>query len=92
MELKRHTKEELSVIAQRAHALYEERIRDQVEPDHVGKFLVLDIKSGDYELDRDPVMARKRLHARRPDPETFLMRVGYSAAYSFAGYGLPRTK
>ena len=43
----RYTKEE---IAARGQAIYEQRIRAKVEPEHIGKFLIIDIETGDYEL------------------------------------------
>lgn len=47
----------------------------------IGRFVVIDVKSGDYEVaDRD-ADATFRLMARRPDAETWAERVGYAAAY-----------
>jgi len=46
----RYTSEE---IARRGQALYEERLRAKVDPRDRGKFLVLDIETGEHELDVD---------------------------------------
>jgi hypothetical protein len=67
-------------IAHRGQAIYAEKIRDKVEPAHKGKALVLDIKSGDYEIDADEDAACDRIEARRPDGVFYLMRVGYPAS------------
>jgi len=40
-------------IVQRGQVLYDQQIRAQVETRHKGKFLVLDIETGNYEIDVD---------------------------------------
>ena len=52
----------------------------------IGKFVIIDINSGEYEIDEDDITASIRLQARRPDAFGYIMRVGYSAAYFFGGY------
>ncbi len=68
-------------IGQRGQALYDQTIRAQVEPDHRGKFLILDVNTGDYEIDAEDLTAPKRLLARRPDAVLFGVRIGHRAAY-----------
>ena len=72
-------------IGQRGHALYDQQIRAQVEQDHRGKFLILDVNTGDYEIDAEDLTASKRLLARRPDAVLFGVRVGHRAAYRLVG-------
>ena len=67
-------------IADRGQALYVEKIREKVESEHEGKALVLDIESGDYEIDVDEDAACDRIEARQPDGVFYLMRVGYPAS------------
>ncbi len=45
-------------LAERGEALDERDIRARVQPEHRGKFLVIDIESGDYEID-DKVQAAR---------------------------------
>src|SRR5262249_32903813 len=42
-------------IARLAEEIYRRDIRDKVMPQHKGKFLTIDIKSGDYEIDEDDI-------------------------------------
>jgi hypothetical protein len=65
--------------------IYRRDIRDQVMPQHKGKFLILDIESGDHEMDEDDLSAEEILRARRPDGILFGLRVGYKSAYTLAG-------
>lgn len=67
-------------IARRWQALYESRIRPDVERDHFGKFLVLDIDSGEYEIDADHLAASDRAAAKHPDAPLYAIRIGYRAA------------
>jgi hypothetical protein len=72
-------------VVRRGKALYEQQLRVQVEPGNTGKFLVIDIETGEYELDRDEVAALKRAKAKRFDAPLYMMRIGYRAAYHLGG-------
>jgi hypothetical protein len=72
-------------IVKRGQALYDEKIRPQVEAGNKGKFLVINVETGEYEMDADDVAAAKRASARFPDAPLFLMRVGYPSAYVLGG-------
>lgn len=65
----------------RGQALYDERLRDVVESRERGKFLVLDVETGEYEIDFDEVTALRRAKHKNPDAALFILRVGYPAAY-----------
>ena len=68
-------------IVQHGQALYDQKIRAQVEPRHAGKFLVLDIETGEYEVDATDVVALKRAKEKNPDAALYILRVGSSTAY-----------
>ena len=72
-------------IGQRGQALYDQQIRPQVEQDYQGKFLILDVNTGDYEIDAEDLTASERLLARRPDAALFGVRIGHRAAYRLVG-------
>jgi len=78
MSNKKNTAEE---IASLGTAIYEREIRHLVEPHDTGKFVVIDVYSGDYEIDERDGTATGRLLKRRPGAMTWAVRVGYSAAY-----------
>jgi hypothetical protein len=80
-------------IAARGEELYERSIRPKVEADetNIGKMIVIDTKSGDYEIDESGLAASRRLRARHPDAEPYALRVGYDAVYGF-GIAPRRTK
>lgn len=69
-----HTTEE---IARRGRKVYER----EVEREHWGRFLALDVESGDYEIADDDLDASERLLERRPDALLYGLRIGEGAAY-----------
>lgn len=68
-------------VAARGEAIYAEQLRGQVEADNKGKFLVLDIETGDYEIDADDAQASLRMLSKRPEAVLYGLRIGHRAAY-----------
>ena len=68
-------------IADRGEEIYQQQIRDKVDPKHKGKFLVLDIETGNYEIDTEDLVATDRLLAKHPNATIYGVRVGFPAAY-----------
>ena len=68
-------------VAARGEALYAQRIRPHVEATHQGQFVVVDIETGDYEIDADDLAATKRALAKRPDAVLYGVRIGSPTAY-----------
>lgn len=81
----RYTRNE---IVQRGQALYDQQIRAMVEASHKGKFLVLDIETGEYEIDANELTALKRAKSKNPDAALYIMRVGYPTAYRLGGHSM----
>lgn len=76
-----HTRYSSEEIAERGQALFEHEIRDKLDANARGMFLVLDIETGEYEIDADQRAALKRARAKHPDAALYLLRVGYPSAY-----------
>lgn len=73
-------------IDRRGVDLYERRIRPLVErPEHIGKQIVIDVRSGDYEIDEDGLAASQQMLARHPDAALYGLRIGYDAVYALGG-------
>lgn len=68
-------------VASWGEAIYRQKIRDKVEPKYKGKFLVIDIEMGEYEMNADDLVATKRLLARRPDAVVYGLQIGFPTAY-----------
>lgn len=68
----RYSKEE---FARRGDEIYQRDIRPRLEPIK-GRFIAIDIETGEYEADNDEMAASDRLVARIPDAQIWLVRVG----------------
>ena len=62
-------------------AIYDDKIKDTLGPEHKGKIVVIDIYSGDYEIGDKDSETTMRLRKRRPDAQTWAERVGYPTVY-----------
>ena len=71
--------------------IYERDIRPQVEVNHFGKIVAIDVDSGDYAIGDSVIAAAKRLRERRPDADVWSLRVGYGVLRHFGGGSLRRT-
>lgn len=76
----RYGKEE---FARRGDEIYERYVLPHVGADDEGKFVVIDIETGAYEVDGDEIVASDRLLARNPDAQVWLRRVGSRYARRF---------
>lgn len=73
-------------------AIYEEKIRDTLGPEYHGKVVVIDVKSGDYEIADNSLNATLQLMKRRPNAFTWAERVGYPAVYHMGSKYRPAGK
>ena len=69
----RYSKDE---FAQRGDEIFERAVRPQLKAEDEGKFVVIDIETGAYEIDTDELSASDRLLASHPNAQTWLRRVG----------------
>lgn len=61
--------------------ILEQRIQPMLLPDDHGRFIAIDIKTEDFEVDDDDYTAVMRVRGRRPDGEIWIGRVGERTAY-----------
>ncbi len=66
-------------------AIYRDQVRSKIGPVENGTFVVIDVETGDYEVDAWDADATRRLLERRPAAVTHAVRVGHRAAYSHIG-------
>ena len=88
-EITMHNKQDrMEEVASRGEAIYQEHVKPLVDPLHFGKFLVIDVETGDYEIGQRMASASKKLRERRPEAITYGVRVGFLAAYRMGGRNL----
>ena len=73
----RYSKDE---FARRGERIYEQDIHPHLTPEDEGKFVLIDIETGAYEIDEDELVASDRLLARFPTAQVWIARVGFRAA------------
>jgi hypothetical protein len=80
-------------VESRGRAIYEQKLRKVLdEQANKGKFVVIDIETGDYELDNDDLHATKRALSKRPDAVLYGLRIGYPTAYTLGGHLASETR
>ena len=72
--------DDLIKIGKIGKAMFENDILPRIPHAKKGTMAVLDITSGDYEIDFLALKAARRLRQRRPDAVLYTARVGYPAA------------
>lgn len=79
---RRYTAEE---TVARGEAIYERDIRSKVEPEHVGRYLVVDITTGDYSISDNELAAFDRAEQKNPNGWFYAKRVGHRAVHRIGG-------
>ena len=69
--------------------IYERDIRLQLGEDQHGRYVAIDVESGDWAIADAVLLAADDLRAQRPNAtDVWLLRVGYRGLYSFGGQWL----
>ena len=80
-------------IERRGEEIYALQIRDKTTVADKGKFVVIDVTTGDYEIAEDHLTASLRLLNRHSQGDNFYgIRIGYRTAYKLGSYSLVSTK
>ncbi|MDB9510951.1 hypothetical protein PN499_07135 [Kamptonema animale CS-326] len=74
-------------VAKRAEKLYDERIRQEVErEENIGKMVIIDIETGEYELDATGgLKSARNLRKKNPNGRFFGIRIGFKVAAAISG-------
>ncbi len=70
-------------IARRGDEIYERLVAPRLTSEDGGKFVLIDILTGEYEMDWDEISASDRLLARRPDAQVWMRQAGTRFARRF---------
>lgn len=83
-----YSDESSEAIAARDEEIYQS-LRDELESQYKGKVFVVDIETGNYEIDDEDLVATDRLLAKNPDAVTYGLRIGFGPIYKlgFRSYG-----
>ncbi len=73
-------------FTRRGTELYEQKIRPLVGAGNRGRYVVIDIETGDYELGDDPLILAQSIIAKRPDAQLWCVRIDHRAVATFGFY------
>ena len=76
-----HTK----IVAQRAKAVYSERLQSKLEAEHLDKYVAIEPDSGDYFVADSFSDAVAQSRAAHPDRISFVIWIGHEAAIHLGG-------
>ncbi len=86
-----HTRISNEDIVRLGQEWYDRSISEQIECEkNIGKIIVIDVETGNYEIDSVGMNASERLRAKHPDAALFALRIGYNAVEGFGGVRLGR--
>ena len=66
-------------IARRGETIYRTRLAG-LEETHRGQYALIEVESGDFEIDADEDAAAERLEKRRPGSILYVKLIGYPAS------------
>ena len=73
-------------VVERGETIYENKLRFELEtPENKGKTLVIDVDTGEYVLDADPLKAMLVANEKFADDERYIMKVGFNAFGAIGG-------
>jgi len=73
-------------IDRRGREWYENHLRPIVETEeNIGKPIVIDVETGEYDIDESGLDASLRMLKNKPDAALYGLRIGYDAVYAIGG-------
>ena len=64
-------------VTEAGEQIYRERYKAQYEASHFGKYLAIDVVTGEATLADEAVDAMERAHQSNPDHMLYLLKIGY---------------
>ena len=75
-----HPRYSADEIVARGKEIYEQKLKSKLESQNLGKYLVIDIETGEYEMDEDDLRAVLRAYQKNPAGARFEMQIGYATS------------
>ena len=83
-------KEDVAVadpLVEGGQRFYDEHLKEELEPEHTGRYVAIDPESGRYFLADTGTDALLEAHRSLPESLFYLARIGYPSADTLSGYG-----
>ena len=85
MMLTAHPKFTNKQISQRAHEIYNRSLRNLLEPGQIGRYVVINIETGEYEVGDHYFDSLQLMRSRDKNAALHVLRIGYPAAIFIGG-------
>jgi hypothetical protein len=79
-------------VVELGERIYRERLRELLEPAKTGKYVVIDVDTGEYEVDSNHRAASDRACAKRPHPRLYGKRIGFATLGRIGAQGRTATR
>jgi hypothetical protein len=64
-------------VVELGESIYGQKIKSNVEPQFLGKFLAIDVRTGNYEMGDRILSALQQAQAKLGDQQFYIKRIGY---------------
>lgn len=71
-------------VAEKGQKIYDELLKDRLEPEHIGRYVVIDTDTKEYSIADTPDQAIELAQAKSPNGMFHLVRIGFPGAYHFS--------
>jgi len=70
----------------RGEEIYEGKLRDQLEAAHHGRYVAIDVDTGQFEIADDMLTAIDLVKAHRANASIYVVRIGHPSAVKLGNY------
>lgn len=78
----------LTEITKKGQKIYDEKLKDSLEPESNGKFVVIEVESEEYFVEESLERALEKAKEKFPDKVFYSARVGYPGVFTFSKVGI----
>lgn len=90
--IRTHTQQQLAELLRRGEEVFERDVRSKIADADPQSYLLIDINTGDFEIDADSDIASGRLRERQPEALIYFRRVGSETVHRFGILSDPETE
>jgi len=74
------------IIAEKGEKIYQEKLKNELEKEHKGEFVAIEVESERYFLGKSPEEALERAKNVFPNKIFHLIRIGYAGLYKVSWF------
>ncbi len=71
-------------IARKGEEIYQKELKEKLEKEYIGKFVAIEVESGEYFLGETQMEATTKARKKFPDKITYLVKIGFPAVITMS--------